>query len=259
MAGVGLGLLREAAERGFRSAGQVRRELGVPCLALLPHGRAAAADAHRRAAEALGAVKLAIDQATGGSRPRRIGFAPVSAGDGATARARSFAALLAAGGAATLLLDADMRDEGLSRELALSGDPGFADTLGGRSVAPTRRSPRPACASSPPAPIDTPRRPPSPSARRRSAKRSPAPPRPSTSWWSISPRSPASSTPAPWSATSTPSSSSPAGAAPSAASSAPLLAADRDLRRKLVGVILNRAAPGERRPLRRRPRLDGLA
>ena len=134
MAGVGLGLLREAAERGFRSAGQVRRELGVPCLALLPTRAAPEDDAERT--EALGAVKLAIDQATGGSRPRLVGFAPAAAGDGATSTARSFAALLAAGGAATLLLDADLRDEGLTRELALSGDPGFADMLGGRSVAP---------------------------------------------------------------------------------------------------------------------------
>ena len=195
MAGVGLGLLREAAERGFRSAGQVRRELGVPCLALLPTRAAPEGDAERT--EALGAVKLAIDQATGGSRPRLIGFAPAAAGDGATSTALSFAALLAAGGAATLLIDADLRDEGLTRELALSGDPGFADMLGGRSVAPVE--PAPACASFPPAAIARPRRPPSPSARRRSAKPSPAPPRPSTSWWSISPRSPAASTPAPWS------------------------------------------------------------
>jgi Mrp family chromosome partitioning ATPase len=132
MAGVATGLLREAAERGFRSAGQVRRELGVPCLALLP---TSGADAPERN-EALRAAKLAIDQATGASRPRLIGFAPAAAGDGATTIARSFATLLAAAGAPTLLVDADLHDEGLTRELALSGAPGFADTLDGGTVTP---------------------------------------------------------------------------------------------------------------------------
>ena len=138
MAGVGLGLLREATERGFLSAGQVRRELGVPCLCLLPERAPdAAALPTGDAAEALRAVKLALDQTTGVSRARRIGFAPVSAGDGATATALGFAALLAAGGTPTLIVDADMRGDGLGQDLALSRAPGFSDTLGGHGVAPT--------------------------------------------------------------------------------------------------------------------------
>ena len=39
VAGVGLGLLREVAERGFRSAGQVRRELRRPLPRAPPHPR----------------------------------------------------------------------------------------------------------------------------------------------------------------------------------------------------------------------------
>jgi Mrp family chromosome partitioning ATPase len=133
MAGVGIGLLREASERGFRSAGQVRRELGVPCLALLPVQPPAARDAvFGERAEALRAVKLAIDQAAPAARPRRIGFVPVSAGDGATATARSFAALLATGGAATLLVDADMR-----RETSPDPTPGLADALKGETPPPS--------------------------------------------------------------------------------------------------------------------------
>ncbi|HRO10072.1 MAG TPA: Wzz/FepE/Etk N-terminal domain-containing protein [Amaricoccus sp.] len=134
LAGIALGLLREGAERGFRSAGQVRRELGVPCLALLPRGE------DPGGGEALCAVKLAIDQATGTSRPRLVGFAPAAAGDGATTVAHAFAGLLAAGGASALLLDADLRTAGLTRALGLDDTPGFADMLDGRSIAPLQTS-----------------------------------------------------------------------------------------------------------------------
>jgi Mrp family chromosome partitioning ATPase/LPS O-antigen subunit length determinant protein (WzzB/FepE family) len=133
--GVGVSLVREGSERGFRTAGQVRRELGIPCLALLPAADARVGDDPARS-EALSAVKLALDQAIGTSRPKLVGFAPAAAGDGATATARDFAALLAGGGATTLLLDADLRDGGLTAELDLAGQPGFADTVSGGDVAP---------------------------------------------------------------------------------------------------------------------------
>ncbi len=137
MAGVGLGLLREASERGFRSVAQVRRELGVPCLALLPASPAADLDAPSgERAEALRAVKLAIDQALPAGQPRRIGFAPAAPGDGASSTALSFASLIAAGGTSTLLVDADMRGEGLGLELGVSGHVGFSELLDGRTIAP---------------------------------------------------------------------------------------------------------------------------
>ena len=137
MAGVGLGLLREASERGFRSVAQVRRELGVPCLALLPVCTPGDLDAlSGERAEALRAVKLAIDQALPAGQPRRIGFAPAASGDGASTTALSFAALLAAGGTPILLVDADMRGEGLGRDLGVSGHIGFAELLDGRTIAP---------------------------------------------------------------------------------------------------------------------------
>ena len=76
-------------------------------------------------------MKLAIDQVAAGSRPRRIGFVPVAAGDGASTTARSFATLLAAGGSATLLVDADMRREGEA-----DAGPGFSDALKGEAPVP---------------------------------------------------------------------------------------------------------------------------
>ncbi|HET9068883.1 MAG TPA: Wzz/FepE/Etk N-terminal domain-containing protein, partial [Amaricoccus sp.] len=113
LAGVGVGLAREGAERGFRSAGEVRRELGVPCLALLP--APGVDDPGRR--EALSGVKLALDQATGAARPKLIGFAPADAGDGASTTARDFARLLTAAGTPTLLLDADLPRQRSARRL----------------------------------------------------------------------------------------------------------------------------------------------
>lgn len=134
LAGVGLGLLREASERGFRSMAQVRRELGVPCLALLPV-RSPGNGEER--ADALRAIKLALDDRLQPGRlggvGLRIGFAPVAARDGASTTARSYAELLAAAGTPTLLIDADMRGR--------ASDPGFlagfSDTLDGGDVAPT--------------------------------------------------------------------------------------------------------------------------
>ena len=149
MAGVGVGLLREAAERGFRSAGQVRRELGVPCLALLPTGatgaRATPSTPRPSAPSSSPSTRPPAPPARGSSAspppppatapPPRRGASPPSSPPAAPPRSSS---------------TPTCATKASSQELALSGDPGFADTLDGRSS--PRRKPAPASASSPPAP-----------------------------------------------------------------------------------------------------------
>ena len=60
-----------------------------------------------------------------------IGFVSVLPREGKTTVAANFAGLLAANGARTLLIDADLRNPGLSRSLSLSPDKGLVEAIVG--------------------------------------------------------------------------------------------------------------------------------
>ena len=65
---------------------------------------------------------------------RVIGFASVLPGEGKSTTASNFAALLAASGRRTLLIDADMRNPGLSRALLRPPETGLVDVLAGTTA-----------------------------------------------------------------------------------------------------------------------------
>src|SRR5690606_18644598 len=60
-----------------------------------------------------------------------LGFVSVLPREGKTTAAANFAALLAASGAKTLLIDADLRNPGLSRELTVASGKGLVEAIVG--------------------------------------------------------------------------------------------------------------------------------
>jgi len=135
-AGVGAGMLRESMDRVFRTAGQVREELGVDLLGMLPvlsHPslpqhvldnmvpipimRYAIDHPYSAFAETLRSAKVAADLALKDRSPKIIGVVSLLPNEGKSTVAKNFASLLASQGAKTLLIDADTRNPSLTRAI----------------------------------------------------------------------------------------------------------------------------------------------
>ena len=155
MAGAGVGALREYRDRVFRVASQVRDELGLEFLGLLQTvevgAKAKAADKsnddprqlkvlmaiHRYAtdhplssfAETLRSAKVAVDLALGERKPKIIGVISVLPNEGKSTVAKNFSSLLAHLGVKTLLIDADLRNPGLTRAIARHAEAGLLEAL----------------------------------------------------------------------------------------------------------------------------------
>jgi succinoglycan biosynthesis transport protein ExoP len=161
-AGAGAGALREFRERFFRTAEDVQNALDVKFLGYLPivgpsfrakarpngTGAMGRTQAPRETsiprilrvainapsssfAETLRNVKLASDVVLQRSPCKVIGFVSVLPHEGKTTVAANFAGLLAANGARTLLIDADLRNPGLSRSLPLIPEKGLIEAVVG--------------------------------------------------------------------------------------------------------------------------------
>ncbi len=156
-----LGLVRDATDRGLRTASQVRAVLGLNCLMLLPavpkprdtpritleHEtmprtivnppgimRHAANMPLSSFGEAVRGLRIRIVQQRNSKRPASvIGCVSVLPGEGKSTVAANFAFFLAQAGFRTLLLDWDMRKPSISRALAPSADIGFGDVVSGRA------------------------------------------------------------------------------------------------------------------------------
>jgi polysaccharide biosynthesis transport protein len=149
-AGTGIGAVQEFRERFFRTGDDVRRALGIDFLGYLPlvakdgsEGDAAAADEDPGPAllklavnapsslfaETLRNARLVADVVLQEKPSRVIAFASVLPREGKTTVAANFAAMLAASGQSTLLIDADMRNPGLTRRLAIEPQSSLVDVL----------------------------------------------------------------------------------------------------------------------------------
>ena len=136
LAGISIGMLRELMDRVFRTAEQVRDELGIDALGLLPivaqgslpkqvPGKSNMAPIMRYAiddpfsafAETLRSAKVAADLALQDRSPKIIGVASLLPKEGKSTVAKNFASLLALQGAKTLLIDADTRNPSLTRAI----------------------------------------------------------------------------------------------------------------------------------------------
>lgn len=165
--GAALGALNEFNERFFRTAEDVRERLGVKFLGYLPllgsnddkkdtaktkiaqngapppqpQTRASEA-AKRRAkmriavdapasmfAETLRSTKIASDVVLQDLGCKVIGVISMLPGEGKSTVAANLAGLLASNGAKTLLIDADLRNPGLSRSLGIDADQGLVEAV----------------------------------------------------------------------------------------------------------------------------------
>jgi polysaccharide biosynthesis transport protein len=172
MLGVGLGVLREIRDRGFRTREQVHSNLATECLALVPllnerptrrlparqsvavQRIDAVADARGMAlrsicsapkvmqtvidspsspyAEAIRSIKLTVDLNTHTKNSKIIGLTSCLPSEGKSTVAAAFATLIAQGGARVILVDCDFRRPSLSRALAQNASAGFLDVAAGR-------------------------------------------------------------------------------------------------------------------------------
>lgn len=164
-AGMAGAAVQEFRERFFRTGDDVRDALGMNFLGYLPmigqgliepaRKQASVADAADQPqvltpematprmlrvainapsssfSETLRNVKLASDVVLNRAPSKVIGFVSVLPREGKTTTAANFAGLLASNGARTLLIDADLRNPGLSRSLPLLPDKGLLEALVG--------------------------------------------------------------------------------------------------------------------------------
>ncbi|WP_192177368.1 Wzz/FepE/Etk N-terminal domain-containing protein [Mesorhizobium amorphae] len=158
MIGAGVGGIREYRERFFRTRGQVRDELGLDTLGMIPLldgkpirrnkrdpeagersfievGNTAFnwVEQHPRSefAEAMRTVKVAVDVEIPRKSTKAIGIVSCLPGEGKSLVAANFAMVLAMQRCRTLLIDADIHNPGLSPMLANGWERGLANLLAG--------------------------------------------------------------------------------------------------------------------------------
>jgi succinoglycan biosynthesis transport protein ExoP len=159
-AGIGIGVIRDFSDRVFRSGSQIEADLEVDCIAVMPrikdgeqHGflpRVANDVAPYRGREGRNIVRggdllwhtvdspfsrftegvRAIKMAADANRANKV-FAVTSSlpNEGKSTVATALALLIAQGGARVILVDADLRNPSLSRELAPGAEFGLLDAL----------------------------------------------------------------------------------------------------------------------------------
>ncbi|TJV75723.1 MAG: CpsD/CapB family tyrosine-protein kinase, partial [Mesorhizobium sp.] len=158
MVGAGVGGIREYRERFFRTTAQVRDELGLQTLGMIPllDGKPIRRDKHDRAAgepsfievgnsafswveqhprsefaEAMRTVKVAADVELPRKSTKVLGIVSCLPGEGKSLVAANLAIVLAMQRCKTLLIDADIHNPGLSPMLANGWERGLANLLAG--------------------------------------------------------------------------------------------------------------------------------
>jgi polysaccharide biosynthesis transport protein len=159
--GVGLGLLKDRMERVFRTSGQIEDKLELPCLSIVPRlngprpSQPAAASSRAdgdsrliashplavhdvavhmpssRYAEALRAIKLAIDLSPGKASNQIIGITSSLPNEGKTTIASSLAQLIGHTGKKIIIVDCDLRNPSLTAALAPNAATGIVEVING--------------------------------------------------------------------------------------------------------------------------------
>jgi polysaccharide biosynthesis transport protein len=162
--GMAFGLLREIMDRVFRTSAQLEAALHVPCLSVVPLlkpteqkillPREASAPALRQLpsqqiskapgtywaasamplsgfAESIRSIKLAIDLNPTKSSNQIIGITSCLPNEGKSTIAASLAQLIGRAGKKVIIVDCDLRNPGLSRNLAPNAAAGLTDVISG--------------------------------------------------------------------------------------------------------------------------------
>lgn len=158
--GIGLGFLREVSDRVFRTPRQVENELGSTCIAVVPklprsagksrersasttgnvrgsssrnkHLRFVVAEPLSSFAEAFRSIKVSADLYGALHHANKvIGVTSTFAHEGKSTVASNFAQILAQGRKRVILVDGDLRNPSLSRELSVEAGGGLVDILSG--------------------------------------------------------------------------------------------------------------------------------
>jgi succinoglycan biosynthesis transport protein ExoP len=145
--GIGVAMLREYRDRGVRTSDQVRYDVGLEFLGIIPsiapdelaaHDesellRVAVAAPLSKLADTLRTVKVAIDLNPGSGRSHVVGVVSAVAGEGKSTIAANLAMLLGAMGAPTLLVDGDLRLSGLTKAIGIETGRSLADVVPGHA------------------------------------------------------------------------------------------------------------------------------
>jgi capsular exopolysaccharide synthesis family protein len=158
MIGVGMGVVREHRERFFRTSSQVRDELGLETLGMIPllDGKPIRQKKRDRAAgepifiqvensaynwveqnprsefaEAMRTVKVAVDLELQEKNTKVIGVVSCLPGEGKSLISANLAIMLAMHSCRTMLIDADLHNPGLSPMWAKGWERGLANVLAG--------------------------------------------------------------------------------------------------------------------------------
>jgi succinoglycan biosynthesis transport protein ExoP len=164
--GGALGVLRDISDRVFRTTGQVEEQLGADCISVVPMikkpralegqppgldestrtgaGVRAIASDHSllwtvansplsRFAESIRAIKIAIDTAKTLKSNKVIGITSSVPNEGKSTIAVALAQLVAHGGYRVLLVDCDLRNPSLSRNLARGAELGLLDVVNNKA------------------------------------------------------------------------------------------------------------------------------
>lgn len=141
--GVGLAIVIELMDSGFRSVHQLEEQTGVPVLGMMPFqaGRSRRGTKpwenivekpNSAYAEALRTIRTGI-QITSSDAPQRTVVVTSSVpGEGKTTTAISLATASAASGARTLTIDCDMRQPSMHTNLGVDNDVGLSEFLSGQ-------------------------------------------------------------------------------------------------------------------------------
>ena len=153
-AGVGIGAFRELSDRAFRTANQVETDLGIDVFGLLPKidgpsktgttgaglrdyttpsegalGQYATKHPFSSYSETLRAVKMGIDGSLKIDRAKVVGIVSSMPREGKSTVSLNLASLLALQGNRVALIDADLREAGLTKLAGLKPTVGLGDVL----------------------------------------------------------------------------------------------------------------------------------
>jgi polysaccharide biosynthesis transport protein len=155
--GAGLGWLRDAMDRVFRTAAEIESTLRLPCLSLVPLLQKPAPGPRQpdgppsqraistrsgvywavigmplsRFAEAIRSIKLAIDLNPSKTSNKIVGITSSLPNEGKSTLAASLALLIAHSGKSVIIVDCDLRNPSLSASLAPNASAGIVEVISG--------------------------------------------------------------------------------------------------------------------------------